>query len=315
MKRHYKTRIKISACNSFKIRKEKIQTARKFIYIFKKSAYFCFGKNSEHAFSLWGTVNDSYKKSCCTGQSSEHPILHITAALHLSACSLMSAFNSCEQDSFPLTTMAKGIPKSSSSTVALDFGCLVEDVLRDLSGRKGKRYAANWTSLGKSCFRPQNRVLQNLLLFFKVFTLGLLRSYTVLFFFLPPITNSFVTNHPLQCHHMADVSLTTAGAVGDPWWITSRNSLALLSNDSWPLSLFPSCPFGLELLLTYSAVSSPLLATRNNSPHIPLGALLSLQFTSRKHHFPWFFTYMILHKSIIHIWRTTLLTTSHIASC
>lgn len=158
MKRHYKTRIKISACNSSKIHKEKIQTARKFIYIFKKSAYFCFGKNSEHAFRLWGTVNDSYKKSCCTGQSSEHPILHITVALHLSACSLMSALNSCEQDSFPLTTMAKGIPKSSSNqVVALDFGCLLKDVLRDLSGGKGKRYmyAENWTSLGKSSFCPK----------------------------------------------------------------------------------------------------------------------------------------------------------------
>lgn len=102
------------------------------------------------------------------------------------------------------------------------------------------------------------------------------------FFTLPllfSITSSF-SAAPLQWQQMTNGSLATTEAVGDLRWTTLKTSLAFLSNDSQLLSLFPSCPFGLELLSLYSAVSAPLLATRNNSPHIPLGALLSLQFTS-----------------------------------
>lgn len=48
----------------------------------------------------------------------------------------MLALNSYEQDSSPLTLLAKRITESSFSTVAADFECLVGDVLRDLSARK-----------------------------------------------------------------------------------------------------------------------------------------------------------------------------------
>lgn len=69
------------------------------------------------------------------------------------------------------------------------------------------------------------------------------------------IASSF-TAAPLQWQQMTNGSLTTTGAVGDRRWTTLKTSLAFLSNDSQPLSLFPSCPFGLELLSLYSAVSN-----------------------------------------------------------
>lgn len=81
-----------------------------------------------------------------------------------------------------------------------------------------------------------------------------------------PITNGFIIIHPLHFHQIGDFSLTITRAVG-PRRLTPETALALLSNNSWPLSLPHSYPLGPELLLRYSAVPAKSLNTIcHNSP-------------------------------------------------
>lgn len=66
--------------------------------------------------------------------SPQNLISLLAAAPHLSACRLARGLNSHEQNSSPLTPRAKRIPNSA---VAIDLGCLLEDVLRHPSAGKG----------------------------------------------------------------------------------------------------------------------------------------------------------------------------------
>lgn len=89
--------------------------------------------------------------------------------------------------------------------------------------------------------------------------------FTLTLFF--PIIDACVMNYPLQFHQIGDFSLSTTKSVGGPRWLTPGTTLALLSNNSWPFSLFSSYPLGLELLLCYPAVSaSPQKKFTTRSP-------------------------------------------------
>lgn len=123
------------------------------------------------------------------------------------------------------------------------------------------------------------------------------------------LTLVFFSNN--QCFHNKSLSAVSP----DRWFslITPR------AGGGSPLGLLKLCfqiiLHFLPILLglnSFCAVLQSLLIPRNNSAHVPLGALVSLPFTSWQYHLPSFFTYTIRHRSIIHFQSTVLWTTSQV---
>lgn len=95
-----------------------------------------------------------------------------------------------------------------------------------------------------------------------------------------------------QCFHNKSSSAVSP----DGWFFPHRYKSSRAHGDS-PLGLLQLrfltilglflyfLPILLGLNSCYAILQS-LLAPRNNSPHVPLGALVSLQFTSWQHHLP-----------------------------